>query len=285
MPSRRALLRAGGAAALAALAGCQSVAAPFSETTDPTSAGAGQLRLDAEPVAPADVEDGATVGVASPDLYELVEDAAGSDGRVDLERYGTGVPDVPLALGEFAALKFAGETYEPTASVVGFAEEASYQYEALDADESEVDEDDEVVAYGDLTADQRAIADEILDGGTYFVGYHEEKPAAVEPFDGGDYLRANSEMYRIREVVGDRAAHHMLELDSANPGDDAQVVTVLDERPAADWSAVLQEGVGPGSVGIDDVPEDDALVEYLRRVDYVATATSVLDVSVTQTVQ
>lgn len=286
MPTRRALLRTGGAAALAALAGCQSVAAPFRDTTTmPESSGAGEFRLDADPVDPGDVPDGATVGVASPDLHELVADAASADGRVDLHTSGLADGDEPLALGEFEYVEFDGETYEPTASFAGFAEEASYQYEALTADESEVDEDDEVVAYADLSADERAVADDLLDGGTYFVGYHEEKPAAVEPFDRANYLRADGDLYRIRVTVGDHAGHHMLRLDPAAPGDDAQVVTVPDDLPVADWSSVLKEGRGPGSVGVEDVPSDEALVEYLRRVDYVVATTRVLDVSVTETVQ
>jgi len=285
MPSRRALLRAGGAASLAALAGCQSVASRFRHTSQPESSGAGEYRLDADPVAPADVPDGATVGVVSPALHELVADAAGADGRVDLQTTGRPDGDESLALGAFEYVRFGGETYEPTASFAGFAEEASYQYEAIAVDESEVDEDDEVVAYGDLTADQRAIADEILDGGTYFVGYHEEKPAAVDPFDGGDYLRADSEMYRIREVVGDRAAHHMLTLDAADPGDDDQIVTVPDREPQVGWGEILSDALEPGTVGVEGRTNGDALVEYLKRVDYVATATSILEVSVTETVQ
>jgi hypothetical protein len=289
MPTRRALLRDGaGAAVLAALAGCQS-SLPTSRdttttTTQPESSGAGQHRLSAEPVAPGDVADGATVGVASPALHELVADAAERDGRVDLQTAGSADGDETLALGGFDYVEFGDQTYEPTASFARFSEETSYRYEVVAVDDSEVDEDGEVLAYADLTDEQQTLADEILDGG-YGVGHHEEKPAAVEVFDTVDYLRADGDVYRIRVTHGDYAAHHMLTLDPADPSEDAQVVTVLDEPPAADWSDVLQEGLGPGSVGIEDLPSAEALVAYLRRVDYVVTATTVADATVNETVQ
>ncbi|SEW14371.1 hypothetical protein [Halobacterium jilantaiense] len=285
MPSRRALLRTGGAAALAALAGCQSVSAPRRDATQPESSGAGEYRLDADAIAPARVADSATVGVASPDLHELVADAAERDGRVDLRSDGSADRDETLALGAFEYLRFDGSTYEPTASFAGFAEEASYRYEAVAVNDSEVDDGGDVAAYGDLTAAQQRVADELLGTGSYTVGHHEEKPEAVRVFDRTAFLRADGETYRVQAAIGDHGPHYMLTLDPADPSEGDQVVTVPGDPPEADWTDVLVAGLDTGGGGVEKSSNDEAFGEYLGRVDYVATATRVLDVSVTETVQ
>lgn len=287
MPTRRALLRDGaGAAVLAALAGCQS-ALPSSRntTTQPESSGASEDRLDADPVDPDAVADGATVGVASPDLHDLVADAAERDGRVDLRSDGSADRDETLALGEFEYVRFAGETYESTASFAGFGEESTAEFSLLAVDSDEVSTDAGVTTYESLSDREQAVADDLLANGSISVGRHERRPEGVGAVVGSEYFRAGGQTYRTQITVGDPPAHHMLALDAADPGDDAQVVTVPGDPPAADWRGVLRDGSGPGSVGIQDVAADEALVEYLQRTDYVVTATSVLDVSVTETVQ
>jgi hypothetical protein len=77
----------------------------------------------------------------------------------------------------------------------------------------------------------------------------------------------------------------MLTLDAADPGEDAQVVTVPDQPPEIGWSELLLDALEPGTVGVEDRTDGESLVEYLQGVDYVATATSVLDVAATGTVQ
>lgn len=285
MPTRRALLRAGGAAALAALAGCQTVADRFRDTTTmPESSGAGEYRLDADTVAADDVPDGATVGVASPDLHELVADAASTDGGVDLEPHESGAPDVTLAFGRFEYVEFTGETYEPAASVA--SDESVQEFELAWVDDDKVGDDADVASAESLSDAERAAADQMLEDGPITVGRHEAGvPEGVGGVVARDYVRVDGDTYEPRVTIGDPPPHHMLALNAADPGDDAQVVAVTDEPPAADWSGVLGESVGSGTVGMDDVPSDEALVEYLRRVDFVVATTSVLDVSVTETVQ
>ncbi|MDH5018645.1 hypothetical protein [Halobacterium rubrum] len=287
MPTRRALLRDGaGAASLAVLAGCQS-ALPSSRntTTQPESSGAGEPRLDAEPVTPSSIPDGATVGVTSPPLHELVANAAEADGRVDLQTTGSADGDESLTLGGFDYVEFEDQTYESTASFAGFGEESTAKFSLLAVDGDEVGADADVTTYESLSDREQAVADEMLADGSLSVGRHERRPEEVGAIVGSEFFRADGQTYRIQITVGDPPAHHMLELDTANPGDDAQVVTVLDERPAADWSDVLQEGLGPGSVGVEDLPSSAALVDYLDGIDYVVTATTVADATVNETVQ
>lgn len=285
MPSRRALLRAGGAAALAVLAGCQSSRPTAFETTDPTSAGAGEYRLDADRIAPNRVPDASTVGLATTDLHELVVEAAESDGRVDFQTTGAADGDETLAVGEFEYVRFDGETYEATESFARFGEESTAEFTLLAVDDEAVGDDADVTTYESLSKREQAVADDLLANGSISVGRHERRPEGVGAVVGSEFFRADDQTYRTQITVGDPPAHHMLTLDLADPGDDAQIVTVPDQEPQVGWGELLSDALDPGTVGVEDRTNGDALVEYLQAVDYVATATSVLDVDATQTVQ
>ncbi|SEW14388.1 hypothetical protein [Halobacterium jilantaiense] len=283
MVSRRRCLRAGGAAALAALAGCAGGNGGDGErdATDNASSGDG-LRLTGEAVAPADVPDGATVAVSERDLHGLVADAATADGRVDLDRGGSGPgQDATLTLGAFPYVEFAGDTYEPTASFAPAGTETVYQYELAAVDDADAPErGNDVLRYGDLADGERAFADRLLDDGTHTVGRHEQRPPGAEPFRPGRYLRTGDAAYRVRVSVGDVPAHHMLALDPADPGSDARVVTVADRAPDPEWAGVFAAVLGAGTVSIEGVADAEGLVDYLDGVGYVATAADVLSVEV-----
>lgn len=296
MVSRRTVLASGSAAVLAALAGCASgdddaTPEPTDEPTDASGTNsppdtaetesAKYYSLDADPVDPGDVSDGAVLGVASPDLHQLVVDAASADSRVDLTRTGD-TPDGTLALGAFEYLRFRTETYEATASFAGFAEEAAYSYELESVEADQVDGD--VLRYADLNDSERAIADQLLSG-DYSVGHHEEKPESLAPFDEHGYLRAENETYRILQTVGDHAAHHMLTLEPADPGEDSQVVTVADRVPASGWVDELRTAVQLGDTGLGGVSDRDALEGYLDDVDYVVTAVGVAEMRMLRAVK
>lgn len=288
MASRRRFVRAAGAAAVAAVAGCASGSdgdatdTTHSDNSSGDDTGDGGLRLAGEAIVPADVPDGATVGVSEPDLHRLVVDAAQTDGRVDLDRGGSGPGrNATLALGAFEYVAFEGETYAPSASFAEFAAETAYRYELVSVDDADAPErGDDVLQYGDLSEGERTFADQLLASGTHTVGPHEQRPPGAEPFQSQSYLRTDDATYRIRVSVGDHAAHHMLSLDPADPGNDAQVVTVTDRVPEPAWSGVFAALLGAGSVSIEDVAGADALVDYLDGVDYVTTAADVLSVDV-----
>lgn len=294
MPSRRRVLSAVGGGALAALAGCQSggsnggPATSTDETTDdsadqtestPTSEPTAQL--DSTPTAAGEVPDGSTVAVAAPDLHQLVADAANADGRVDLARPGAADRDAALALGGFDYLRFRGETYAASSSFAGSYSEASYQYDLASVNESEVE--GEPIRYADLNESERGIADAMLNG-SYSVGHHEAKPPAADTFDARRYLRAGNSTYRVRVTVGDYAAHHMLTLDAADPGPDAQVVTVADRVPASGWVDELRAAVQAGGTGLGGVADPDAIVDYLDGAGYVVAAYGVAEAQILWTV-
>ncbi|MFC3477796.1 hypothetical protein [Halobacterium litoreum] len=291
MASRRRFLRAGGVALAAAIAGCsgggegpETVETSTDEpTTDETTSTRPTRRLDATPVDGADVPDGATVAVAEPDLHQLVADAASAEGRADLARTGDGPgSDATLALGTFDYVRFRGETYDPSTSFAGFAQEAGYQYDLVEANESEVE--GEPLRYADLTESERDIADAMLND-SYSVGHHEEKPAAAETFEPQDHLRVENATYRVRVTVGDHAAHHMLTLDAVSVGEGARVVTVLDRAPESEWTDELRAAVETGNTGLDGVEDADALADYLDGADYVVTATGVAEMQVVRVVE
>jgi hypothetical protein len=305
MVTRRNLLRVGGTALLAAAAGCSSSASdddattreptsnatatqetesPTADTTaepsDETSTEAGP-RLDLTAVDASEVPDRATVGVAAPDLLQLVADAASSEGRVDFERPVQAQTGSDLALGQFDSVAFRGETYEASASFAEFAEEAGYQYSLEAVDDGEVDGDS--IEYASLNESEQAIADAMLENGSYDVGHHEQRPAAAETFEAQAYLRTETATYRIQQVVGDHAAHHMLTLDAASPSEGAQVVTVADRTPDPEWRAVFEVAFGSGTTAID-VADPGSLVEYVTGVDYLVTVDTVAEI-VVDTVQ
>ncbi|MFB6073103.1 MAG: hypothetical protein ABEJ88_09060 [Halobacterium sp.] len=298
MPSRRSVLEAGGAAVLAAVAGCTGGGdSPGDETTtesttrttttrattEPTTRTTPTLHLDGTPGEPEAVPDGATVAVAAPDLHQLVADAADAEGRVDLVRHDAVFRDATLALGRFDYVAFRGERYAASASFARFAEEAAYQYSLVEVAESEVDGD--VLAYETLNESERAVADALLSSGEYDVGHHEAKPPGLAPFEQHQYFRKGDTTYRIRTVVGDVAAHHMLALEPADPGPDAQVVTVADRVPESGWAdelrAVVQTG---GRVGLAGVDDPGALENYFDGVGYVVAVPGAAEVSFVRTV-
>lgn len=292
MTTRRAALRAGGAALAAALAGCagsgadepaspeDAAAADVTSTTtatttdDATTTTASEVTLRAETVAASAVPSGATVAVATPALLDLVDTAASANERVDLVGSDPASSEQSLALGQFAYVHYEDEAYEASGSFAGFASEASYQYSVREVTESEGELDGEVLSYAALSESERAVADEMVDARTYSVGHHEQKPEAVVPFERHDYLRTETAMYEIRVTVGDHAAHYMLDLDPANPPQDAQVVTVADdpvpERLRETVAAAVAEGAAP-------VSNRGALASFLDGVDYVVTTTAVAE--------
>lgn len=303
MVSRRNVLRTGGMALCAAVAGCAN--APGStddtttdDTTDPGSNGTTEESthprriLTGERVDAAAVPDGETVAVTAPYLHQLVEDAASADERVDLDAASSGPADrdETLALGQFEFLQFRGGNYEASTSFAGFAEEASYEY-SLEPVDGEVDGD--VLEYGDadLNENERVVVEELLDSGSVFVGHHEGHPAGIEPVRRHQYVRANGETRRILVTIGDYASHHMLTLDDASPGKDAQVVTVADRVPEFAWVDALRTAARGGDVDLRDVENADGLVEYVddrereNAVDYVVTVDAVAEVGVVREVE
>lgn len=284
MVSRRTTLRMGGTALVGALAGCAGGddgpdASDRTSTGGSTTAGSaptrttpGEPTLTAKSVAASAVPSGATAAVASSDLYALVEEAASADGRVDLVTDGSASSDDLLALGAFDYLRFRDETYRPAASYARFAGEASYQYSATPVAESEVE--GEAVSYADLSEAEREIGATLLAGETYDVGHHEERPDAATVFDAHDYLRTENATYRIRVLVGDAAAHHMLRLDPADPGADAQVVTVADDPVPSAVRGTVTEAVADGSAAVSN---PDELGAFLDGVGFVVTRHAVAD--------
>jgi hypothetical protein len=288
MVSRRRLLQSGGAALLAAVAGCTA-----NDPDDPTTEGPtdgpttdeptdttapDEPTLSATVVDASDVAAGSTVAVATPELHALVADAAAADGRVDLQDSWDGDTTEPLALGQFDYLRFDGETYHPNAAGTRFAQEASYSYSAEEIQESEVDGD--VVEYADLNESERAVVDEMFANGSFDVGFHEERPDAVDALEPNDYLRVENKTYQITVVVGDSAPHYTLDLDAADPGENAQVVTVADRVPAASFGETFVTATEDGSVAVST---PDELGAYLDSVDYVVGVNAVAKVVLRRT--
>lgn len=288
MPSRRSALRAGGAALVAALAGClddgsagptelpPTDATPSDTPTDapPTDGTPTDTRLVATRVAPSAVPAGATVAPATDTLLETVRAAATTDGRVDHASDGPADPEETLAVGLFEAVRFRGETYDPATEFVPFAGEASYEYTTERVPESEVGSDDAVVRYADLAADERAIADQLVSGDAYGVGLHEDKPDALGVFDAHSHLRTDSGTYAIRTVVGDSAAHHVLRLDPEQPEPGVRVVTLADRAVPEALRGAVTTAVEEGAVAVD-AAERDALADLLDGVTHVATVGAV----------
>lgn len=288
MVSRRRVLQTGGTALLAALAGCQADGDDSPTTEEPTNAPTNddlagttpntatpdEPTLSATVVEASEVESGSTIAVTTSELHALVSNAATADGRVDLQGNWDVSGEEPLVLGQFEYLQFQGETYEATGSYAGFAGEAGYEYSLEAANESEVDGD--VLQYANLNESGRAIVDEILANGSYHVGHHEEKPDAVDPIEQHQYLRAENETYAIRSLVGDYAAHYMLRLNAATSGEGSQVVTVADRSPPQAAHDVVQAARLAGDAPLDD----EELLSFFERVDYVVTLTAVVAVDV-----
>lgn len=289
MVSRRRVLRTAGAATLAVVAGCSSSADDGPATTGRTDAGGtGQTTGDepaasilaAEQVTPSSLPDGATVGVAAPELHELVAKAASGDKRVDLEQSGNADSDVTLALGQFEYVEFRGEPYEPTAS---FARSESTQEFSLElVDGSEVDDDDEVVAYESLSDTEQATADRLRNE-SITVGPHEQgTPDGIGGVVAPDYLRVGNDTYQPHIVIGDLPPHHTLRMDAADPPSDAQVVVLADRRPALAWKDTLTSALPDGSAEIDDTTSGQELRAYLEDIDYLGGVAAVADVKVVE---
>jgi hypothetical protein len=296
MPSRRSLLSTAGAAALVALAGCQSgdnetttstdstaTTTTSTATTETTTTPSGTY-LDTSPVAePARVvPHQEPVVVASQLLYDLAVEAAASEQRVDAPMDIDLDREQRLALGDFRYVQFQGETYEPAASFAAAYSEASYQYEGVPVNQSEVEADATVVEYSALNGSERAIADAMLND-SYSVGLHESRPAAAESFEPQSYLRAGNETYRVRVVVGDAAAHHMLTLTASGAGPQVAVPVLADRAPEPAVAEVLQRAVAEGPVALGD--DEAAVRDYLGDAEYVVTAGGVFAVQVVEPVE
>lgn len=281
MVSRRDVLRTGGAALAAALAGCQGPGddPPTSTTTTPTTSDppADSPRLEATEVAPREVPDGEPVVVASETLHDLVVRASAADRRVDAPRDLRLDPEARLALGDFRYLRFRGETYAADASFAGYLQETTYQYEAVPVNGSAVEDGEPLLEYGALDDPERAVADAMLND-TYSVGVHEERPPSALTFESQSYLRAGNQTYRVRVVHGDTAAHHMLSLSPEPPQPDVAVPTIADRAPTLDATIVLRDAVTDSPVALDDA--EDAVRAYLDGADYVVTASAVAEVRV-----
>lgn len=300
MVSRRAVLRTGGAALLAAVAGCTggdggTTTAPSSTTsasnaTDDPTTGEGttddgplERLLATERVTAAAVPDGATVVVAVPELHELAETAVDADGRVDYGKVEHAQRDQTFVLGAFDCLRFRGETYAASASFSGTSEESTTQFKLEPA--TDVPDDADVLEYDELNDSEREIVDDMLEHGSFTVGRHEDVPDAARTFTPGDYLRVDDRAYRIQVVIGDPPPHHMLTLDAAEPGEDAQVVTVADRVPEYAWVETFRTAVEEGDASLEYVENADGLVEYIDGADYVVTGTAVAEVDVVEVVE
>jgi hypothetical protein len=287
--SRRNVLRAGGATLLAAVAGCTSGdgsgdestterTGADSSTTDNTSGGTTTTDerkpyIEARRVDPTELPDGARVAVASPELHQLVVEATETDGPVDLVTEGPADSETTLALGQFDYVRFQISRYEATASFASFAGEASYQYSL----EEVSDGDGDVLDYASLTDSERAIADEMLESGSYSVGHHEELPAAAETFEAGSYLRADGTTYRIQQTVSDHSAHHMLDLEEGSPGSEDQVVSVYDRAPSAQVAEALTTAAESGSATLDGI---GPVSEYIQTARYILAVDTVFTLSI-----
>jgi hypothetical protein len=222
------------------------------------------------------------VVVASQLLYDLVVEAATSEKRVDAPMDIDLDREQRLALGEFRYVQFRGETYEPAASFAAAYSEASYRYEGVPVNESEVEADDEVVEYSALNGSERAIADAMLND-SYSVGLHKSRPPAAESFEPQSYLRAGNETYRVRVVVGDAAAHHMLTMTASGAGPQVAVPVLADRAPEPAVAEVLQRAVAEGPVALGD--DEAAVRDYLGDAEYVVTAGGVFAVQVVEPVE
>ncbi|WP_336035622.1 hypothetical protein [Halobacterium yunchengense] len=291
MVSRRVVLRTAGAATLAAVAGCSSSGDDGPATTERTDAGDTEQTTDdgpaasilaAEQVTPSSVPDGARLGVATPELHELIADAASADERVDLEPSGNADPDVTLALGQFECVEFRGETYEPTAS---FARaESTEEFSLEPVDDGDVDEGDEVVTYESLSDTEQAVADRLRNE-SITVGPHEQgRPDGVSGVVAPEYLRVGNDTYQPRIVIGDHPPHHALRLDSAEPPADAQVVVLADRRPELAWKDTLTSALPDGSAELPDTTSGESLRTYVADVDYLAGVAAVAEVGVVEEV-
>jgi hypothetical protein len=213
-------------------------------------------------------------------LYDLLVEAAASEQRVDAPMDIDLDREQRLALGDFRYLQFRGETYEPAASFAAAYSEASYQYEGVPVNQSEVEADDTVVEYGALNDSERAIADAMLND-SYYVGLHESRPPAAETFEPQSYLRADNETYRVRVAVGDSAAHHMLTMTASGAGPQVAVPIIADRAPSARVANALRRATAVGRTSIED--DADAVLSYLGDANYVVTTGGVFEVALVRT--
>ncbi|WP_256295891.1 hypothetical protein [Haloarchaeobius salinus] len=286
MPSRRALLRTGALGLTAALGGClfggdADDGDDETPTQTPTTAPTTQLTAEPDPVQrlqrvdPPAVPDDATAVLANERVRTLVSDAAATDGRVDyLPEDGPVEEDDRLVFDAFDRIRFRGETYNPTSSYAGFAQEATYVVEATETTEREAS--GEVLDSANLTDAEREIADRLLAAGSYTAGGHEEVPDAFHTFETADYLRTDDTVYRLQGLVGDNIGHHMLTLRDADAGPDVTVVTVADRVVPSDLREQVQAAVSTGNAE----PSDDELEGFravLGDARFVCTAHAVVE--------
>lgn len=287
MPSRRALLRTGGPGLTAALGGClfggdsddgDDQQTPTQSPSSPTT------RLTAEPervqqlqrVEPEAVPDGVTAVLATERLQTLVQDAASAAGRVDyLPEDGPADEDDPLVFDAFDRIRFRGETYDPTSSYAGFAQEPSYVYWAEPLEDGP-QEGGALVDYAELSDAEREIADQLIAGEQYTVDGHEEKPDAALVFERNEYLGTEDAVYRVTVAHGDNAAHHMLALRSAEAGQNSTVVTVRDRALLRELREPVETAASTGSAELSD-DEVARFRNVLGEARFVCTARAVVE--------
>ncbi|WP_440988264.1 hypothetical protein [Haloarchaeobius baliensis] len=285
MPSRRALLSTTGLGLTAALGGCLfgGGSDDSDDQTPATTPNRTTTRITAEPepvqqlqrVDPVAVPDDATAVLANEDVRTLVSDAAATDGRVDyLPEDGPVDEDDRLVFGAFDRVQFRGETYDPTSSYAGFAQEAEYVVEATGTTESEAS--GEVVVYGELTDAERGIADTLLAEGSSTAGGHEEVPEAFFTFRSADYLRTDDAVYSLSTLVGDNVGHHMLTLRPADVGQNSTLVTVEDRVVPAARREPVRTAVDEGSVALS-ADELGRFRDALGEARFICTAHAVVE--------
>lgn len=290
MPSRRSVLHLLGTGLVVASGGCASIGVPVgpehdesttsdaapdvstSESNEQTTTPESDEHTTSDPVLsatevyPGDVPDDSTLVPVSPRLLDLVSTAAASDGRVDLAPTGGAYSDDPLVVGAFDAVEFRGKTYRPTTKFAYFAQESNYQYSLEAVNESEFDGD--TITYANLSAGEQTVVDEMLENGSFDVGYHEEHPDAGWNLREYDGLEIEGETYRLLVMVGDMATHHMLRLDPTTPDEDDQVVTIADEPVPDAIRNTVEWAVSDGTSGI---VEPDTIRSFIEDTEFVLT--------------
>ncbi|MFD1646747.1 hypothetical protein [Haloarchaeobius litoreus] len=283
MPSRRALLRTGGLGLTAALGGClfggDSDDDDEDQTPATTTPNRTTTRLTAEPepvqelqrVDPVAVPDDATAVLANERVRTLVSDAVTTDGRVDyLPEDGPVDEDDRLVFDAFDRIRFRGETYDPTSSYAGFAQEPSYAYWAEPLEDG-IQEGGALVDYAELSDAEREIADRLIAGEQYTVDGHEEKPDAALVFERNEYLGTEDTVYRITVAHGDNVGHHMLSLRAADVGQNSTLVRLQDRALPADLRDPVGTAVETGSAELTD-DEAETFREVLGEARFVCTA-------------
>lgn len=289
MPSRRALLSTVGVGLTAALGGCLFAGDPDgtdgTQTPERTTVPTTQLTAEPDPVQelqrvdPVTVPDDATAVLATERMRTLVSDAAATDDRVDyLPEDGPADEDDPLVFDAFDRVRYRDETYDPTSSYAGFAQEATYTVEVAETTEAGTGGggDTDILVYAELTDAEREIADRLLAEGEYTTGGHEEVPDAFFPFRSAEALWVDETSYRLQTLVGDNMGHHMLSLRPANVGPNSTLVRLQDQVLPADLREPVRAAVAAGSAELS-ADELEGFREALGEARFVCTAHAVVE--------